>query len=168
MFALIKSVKGLPAVPAVIIALVVGFGAGIGMRKSKVVEQYVPVPTPQYVVQKDTVWVPTTVTKYVTRSTTDTVIVVQDAEPSFEVYSRTTVDLDTEEARYGSIDIEYLHDPWDEFHTTFYPSPLPTVVQHEVQVQYKPAPLHYYQRPWFGFVVGAAFTYASMRFYNAH
>lgn len=168
MFALIKQVKGLPPLAAVIVALIVGFGAGAAIKGKRTETVHVPVPTPvtQYVDRVDTLWLKQDVVRYITESRTDTVYV--DSSAQWAVYSSTTVDLNTEDADYGSIDIEYIHAPWDEFHTTFYPALLPTEVRTIREVQYVPQTLRYYEKPWFNWAVGVGMGFVATRWYDAH
>lgn len=169
-FSFIKSVKGLPAGLAVIIALGVGFAGGVMKAKKNI--QYVEVPaTPMIVIQSDTLYVEKPVVRYITKSTIDTVVVEREIDPAgFQVLASTTQKLDSEGTNYGSVDVEYLMPPWDEFHISFNPAPLPVVVKTETihQVQYVSQPLKYYEKRWFNFAIGLGFGAVMTKYYADH
>ena len=152
-----------------IIALVgIGFIIGTTITSKRTITVEVPGPTQtEYITQMDTVWVKVPVTMYVTSATIDTVY--RDVEPAgFTVLASTTVNLEADDTRYGSVDIEYIYPPWDEFNTTFYPAPLPTVVKTVTAVQYRPQPLRYYQKPAFNWAVGMLMGGVIMKWASDH
>lgn len=159
MFALFKSVKGLPPLAAVVVALIVGFSTGmIKGRKPRVVTEYIDRVVTQ--VQVDTVFVDKPVVRYVTKAIRDTVWIedVPDApHDDFQIFALASQELSSEGTAYGVIDVEYIFPPWDSFNFVFDPAPLPTIVKTITVEKTIGADRTFWTHPATNFVIGAAF-----------
>jgi len=155
------------------IAAVLGIGFIAGnLRAPKV--KYVDVVQETTVTKTDTVWLEKPVVHYVTKVKYDTLVIevpVAVHEPAdtsaFQIFARTSQALESDDVQYGTVDVEYVFPPWDQFNIDFHPAPLPTVTKTVTvrEVAYRPATTTVFDTRWVNFAIGCAFGAVTIKYY---